>query len=109
MLKSARVRFLALAAAFLLQACMVVPRTMQTFDPECRTVANQMVLEEVQLGAIQHCSNEGCVALIIGAGVAAVASVIISGTIVVVGNVAYWFERRAGCLKGSTGSATSGT
>lgn len=97
--KSACFRFLALAAVVLLQACMVVPRTTQTFDPECRAVANHMVLEQVQLGAIQHCSNEGCVALIIGAGVAAVASVIISGTIVVVGNVAYWLERRAECLR----------
>jgi hypothetical protein len=97
--KSARFKFIALAAVVLLQACMYLPRTTQTFDPECRVVANHMVLQEVQLGAIQRCSNEGCVALIVGAGVTAVASAIISGTIVVVGNIAYWLERRAECLK----------
>jgi hypothetical protein len=92
----------ALAAVVLLQACAYVPRTTQAFDPECRVIANHMVLQEVQLGAIQHCSNEGCVALIVGAGVTAVASVLISGTIVVVGNIAYWLERRAECLKVQT-------
>lgn len=88
-----------LAGVVLLQACVYVPRTTQVFDPECRIMANHMVLQEVQLAAIQHCANEGCIALIVSAGVATVASVIVSGTIIVVGNIAYWFERRAGCLK----------
>ena len=97
--KSLRFKFTALAAVVLLQACVFVPRTTQVFDLECRVVANHMVLQEVQLASIQRCANEGCIALIVSAGVATVASVIISGTIVVVGNIAYWFERRAGCLK----------
>ena len=96
--KNPRLKFLVLAALVLLQACMYVPRTTQVFDPECQAVANHMVLQEVQLAAIQRCSNEGCVALIVAAGVITVASVIISGTIVVAGNIAYWLERRAGCL-----------
>lgn len=97
--KSHCFKFIALAAVALLQACVYVPRTAQVFDPECRGVANHMVLQEVQLASIQRCANEGCIALIVSAGVATVASVIISGTIVVVGNIAYWLERRAGCLR----------
>jgi len=83
----------------LLQACIYVPRTTQVFDPECQIVANHMVLEEVQVAAIQGCSNQGCVALVVGAGMVSAASAIISGTIVVTGNVAYWFERKAYCRK----------
>ncbi|HEY9066281.1 MAG TPA: hypothetical protein VIO33_14950 [Burkholderiaceae bacterium] len=97
--KTARFVLPAFAAAVLLQACVYVPRNTQTFDRDCQVVANHLVLQEVQVGAIQRCANEGCVALIVAAGVTAVASVIISGTIVVVGNVAYWLERKAGCLK----------
>ena len=97
--KKPRFDFLLVALAFLLQACVYVPRTTQVFDPECQVVANHMVLQEVQLGAIQRCANEGCIALIIGAGVTAVASAIISGTIVIAGNVAFWLERRTGCFK----------
>jgi hypothetical protein len=92
---------LAVAVAWLalLQACIYVPRTTQVFDPECQIVANHMVLEEVQVAAIQGCSNEGCVALVVGAGVVSAASAIISGTIVVTGNIAYWFERKAYCRR----------
>jgi hypothetical protein len=90
-------RRVVLLALTLLQACVYVPRTTQVYDPDCQGVANRMVLQEVQLAAIQHCANEGCIALIVTAGIATAASVVISGTIVVAGNVAYWFERRAQC------------
>jgi hypothetical protein len=81
----------------LLQSCVYVPRTTQVFDPQCRVAAKHMVLQEVQLAAIQHCANEGCVVLVLAAGVATAASVLISGTLVVAGNVAYWFERQSQC------------
>jgi hypothetical protein len=90
-------KFLVLVAATVLPGCIYVPRTTQVFDPECQIASNHMVLQPVQVAAIQGCTNEGCVALIVGAGIATGASVIISGTIVVAGNVAYWFERRARC------------
>jgi hypothetical protein len=92
-------RLLALGLLALLQACMVVPRTTQVFDPECQVVANHMVLEEVQLAAIHQCANQGCIALIVGAGVITAASLVISGTIVVAGNIAYWFEKQSQCRK----------
>ena len=76
---------------------MYLPVTTQVYDPECQGVRNHMVLQEVQVAAIQHCANEGCVALIVGASIVTAASVIISGTIVVAGNVAYWIERNAHC------------
>lgn len=82
----------------LMQGCVYLPRTTQVYDPDCHVMANRMVLEEVQVAAIHHCANEGCVALVVTAGLATAASVVISGTIVVAGNVAYWFERRSGCV-----------
>jgi hypothetical protein len=90
-------KVMGLAVFTVLQGCIYLPRTTQVFDPECQIVANHMVLQQVQVAAIQGCTNEGCVALIVGAGIATGASAVISGTIVVAGNVAYWFERRAKC------------
>ena len=98
-LRRARARWLLLGVVALLQACMVLPRTIQVFDRDCQVFANHMVLEEVQVAAIGGCANQGCVALIVGASVVTAASVIVSGTIVVTGNIAYWFERRAQCPK----------
>lgn len=91
---------LALGLLMPLQACMVVPRTTQVFDPECQVVSNHMVLEAVQVAAIHQCANQGCIALVVGAGIVSAASIVISGTIVVAGNIAYWFEKQSQCRKG---------
>jgi hypothetical protein len=96
--------FAALSAgtlAALLQACVYVPRTTEVYDSDCRIASKQMVLEPVQIAAIAGCSNDGCVALLLAAGATAVASAVISGSIVVVGNVAYWFEKQGRCKKES--------
>ncbi|MBC8057084.1 MAG: hypothetical protein H7Y61_10945, partial [Rhizobiales bacterium] len=54
-------------------------------------------LEGGQVAAIQRCENQGCAALVVGAIAVTTATVIVSGSIVVVGNIVYWLERRARC------------
>ena len=92
-------RLFVLGLLALLQACVVVPRTTQVFDAECQVMANQMVLQEVQLAAIHQCANQGCIALVVGASIVTAASLVVSGTIVVAGNIAYWFEKQSQCRK----------
>ena len=98
-MKHRSLQLLMLGLVAMLQACMYLPRTTQVFDPECQVVSNHMVLEGVQVAAIQHCANQGCIALVVGASVFTAASVVISGTIVVAGNIAYWFERASQCQR----------
>ncbi len=90
---------LTLAALALLQACVVVPRTDSVYDEECKYQRRQMVLEVQQIGAFGGCANDGCVALLVGAGVVAAASAVVSSSIAVVGNVVYWFERQGRCAR----------
>jgi predicted small integral membrane protein len=95
---SLRLAFSVVLAGALLSACVVVPVTIASYDPDCQVVTHHMELQAVQVGAISGCSNQGCAALVLAAtGVTAV-SAIISGSIVVIGNVGYWAERRAGCV-----------
>ena len=82
----------------LLQACVVVPRTDSVYDESCKLQRRQMTLEVQQIGAFRACSNEGCAALLVGAGVVVVASAVVSGSIAVVGNVVYWFEHQGRCV-----------
>jgi hypothetical protein len=89
----------ALGVAAVLQACVVVPRTTSVYDEECRLQRRQMVLEVQQIGAFGGCSNDGCAALLVGAGVVVAASAVLSGSIAVVGNVVYWIERQGQCAK----------
>ena len=85
-------------AGALVSACVVVPVTIASYDPGCQVITHHMELQAVQIGAISGCSNQGCAALVLAAtGVTAV-SAIVSGSIVIIGNVGYWAERRAGCV-----------
>ena len=90
-------RWLALCAVFFLCACVYVPRMTRVYDHECKVMARQLVLEGGQVAAIQRCENQGCVALIVGAGAVTAVTLVVSGSIVVVGNIAYWLERKAQC------------
>ncbi|MEJ8836902.1 hypothetical protein [Ramlibacter sp. AN1133] len=90
---------LAAALAALLGACVVVPRTVVGYDPECHVVARQMTLQAVQVASIAGCSNSGCGVLLAAAGATAAASMVVSGTIAVVGNVVYWLEKQGNCAR----------
>jgi hypothetical protein len=85
--------------SLLLSACIVLPRTEIVFDDDCKIQKRQMVLDVHQVGWFGGCANEGCVALLVGAGAVATATAVISGSIAVVGNVVYWLERRGQCFK----------
>ena len=88
---------LAACAAVLLAGCVVVPYTVERYDPQCRVVSRSMELQAVQLAWIQHCVNETCAAMLAAAGATAAASAVISGSIALVGNVVYWLERQGRC------------
>jgi hypothetical protein len=85
-----------------LQACVVVPRTVETYDPDCRVQTKRMELEAVQLASLQGCHQHDCAAWLVAAGATAMASAVVSGSIAVVGNVVYWFERQGRCVRAAS-------
>lgn len=90
--------FLLPVFVFVLAGCVVVPRTVENYDPQCQVVARHMTLEAWQVASLGGCSNEGCVVLLAAAGVTAAASAVVSGSIAVVGNAVYWLERQGRCV-----------
>lgn len=90
-------RGLPAAAALALAGCIVVPRTVEVYDPDCRIRTRQMELEPVQIATIGHCVNQDCALMLAAAGITVAASAVISGSIVIVGNVVYWFEKQGRC------------
>lgn len=87
----------AFAAALLLQGCIFVPRTTAVYDAACHIEAKQMTLEQAQLGSLGSCQGKGCAELLVAMGAVAAASAVISGTIVIAGNIVYWFEKAGRC------------
>jgi hypothetical protein len=89
----------AAAAVLGLSGCIYTPRTTQTFDEECQTQAHHMSLEREEQVKLMGCTQQGCAALLVAAGLVTVASAVVSGSIVVVGNVVYWFEKQGRCAR----------
>ncbi|MDH5538346.1 MAG: hypothetical protein OEY03_02975 [Rhizobacter sp.] len=87
-----------MALVALLQACVVVPRTTHVYDESCRIHARRMVLEVEQVGYIGGCANQGCLTLLVAAGVVTAATAVVSGSIAVAGNIIYWLEMQGQCV-----------
>ena len=79
-----------------------MPQTQHFYDPACGVAKKQITLEVAVLPGFHSCSGDGCVALMVTAGVVTVASAVISGSVAVIGNVLYWAERRGQCPPGTT-------
>jgi hypothetical protein len=92
-----RAAVLAASTGALLAACVVVPQTREVYDVDCRTMKKQMTLETAVVGGFQSCQGEGCVALLTAAGAVTAATAVVSGSIALVGNVVYRFERQGRC------------
>lgn len=97
---------LVVALSFVTSSCIVVPKKVPYYDEGCQIVANKLELTTEQysiLASINQCADDACVTEITSAvlGVALVVpvSAVISGSIVVVGNTAYWLQKQGNCFK----------
>lgn len=90
-----------LLSAAALAGCIVVPRTAEVYDAKCGAYVKQVILEAEVIAGIGHCHNDQCLAILASLGVISAVSAVVSGTFAVVGNVAYWVERRGQCPAGS--------
>ena len=90
-----------LLAAGLLQGCIVVPQTVPqstiAYDEECKVLAKQWTLKSVEIGRFGGCSQRDCIYLLMGMGIVAASSLVVSGSIVVIGNTVHWLEKQGKC------------
>jgi hypothetical protein len=92
-------RLMTLSLAAVLSGCIYVPVTTQVYDPDCRVIAKHLELQPVQVAAFASCRGGECSAQLVFLGATAAVSAVVSGSIVVVGNVAYWFEKQGRCAR----------
>lgn len=86
-------------SAALLSACVVVPQTREVYDADCKVMKRQMTLQTAQLGGFQSCGDDACKALLVAAGAVTAASAVVSGSVALVGNMLFWFERQGQCAR----------
>ena len=87
------------AAAALLAGCIVLPQTETVYDPDCKMHTRQVTLQAAYLGGFQSCAGEGCAAMLATMGIVTAASVVVSGSIALIGNVVYFMELQARCQR----------
>ena len=86
-------------AALFLTGCVVYPRNIEYYDGDCDIVAKKMILESsAGSGAVVNCSNRECLAVVLGV---TAASLIVAGSIVIVGNTVHWLEKQGRCISKS--------
>ena len=98
-MKLGGVRWCVLAASLALQACVVVPQTREVYDPECKVMKRQMTLQTAALGSFQSCGDDACKAMLVAMGAVTAATAVVSGSVALVGNMLYWFERQGQCVR----------
>jgi len=73
------------------------PKTVRAYDEECQIVAREMVLDVTDPNASRTCGSNGCVGQLVLEAAVLAASTVVSGSIVVAGNVVYWLEKKRNC------------
>jgi hypothetical protein len=83
-----------------LTGCMVTTQVVQHYDDECHIVTKHVELNKPELASIGYCRDAtSCVGNLVVMGAMSAASVVISGSVVVVGNAVYWLEKQGQCRR----------
>lgn len=85
------------SCTLLLGSCVYLPKTTTLYDEKCKIMKHHMTLEVHQAATIAGCANEACVAALVVFGAVSAATAVVSGSVVVVGNVVYWLEKQGQC------------
>ncbi|MCX7150605.1 MAG: hypothetical protein NTY05_14580 [Rhodocyclales bacterium] len=88
----------------LLSGCVYLPETTVRYDPKCGIYERKMTMQPYQVGSLMGCRDEGCVTGLVAAGVVSAASAVVTGSVVVIGNVVNWLEKQGQCLNPAPGA-----
>jgi len=77
-----------------LSGCAYYPATVEYYDDHCEIAHRKLVVQESTYGAMRQCENEACVVALLSIP----AEYVVVGSLVVVGNVVLWMEKKGRCL-----------
>ncbi|MFL0810968.1 MAG: hypothetical protein K6L76_11185 [Agarilytica sp.] len=88
---------LACACILNLNACVFYPRTYTTYNEKCDEIVKKMELEAKDMLYLSNCTGDECIDDLVILGFASAVTAVVSGTIVISGNIIYWMEEQAQC------------
>lgn len=92
----------AVGLAALCNACMFYPRTYTVYDEECKMMTKKMELGVTEYTHLSSCSGDDCIDELFFLGFVGAVSAVVSGTVVVSGNMVYWMEKQMNCENSRT-------
>lgn len=87
---------------FLCNACVFYPRTYTVYDRECEIMTKKMELGVTEYTHFSSCSDDECIDELFFLGFVGAVSAVVSGTVVVSGNMVYWMEKQMNCENSRT-------
>lgn len=88
--------------------CVYYPTVDDNYK-NCALITNKLELDHANLNAVpSSCKDEECVAQLVVYAAVPATTFVISGSIVVVGNVIHWMEKEGTCEDGFVRSTLSG-
>ncbi|WP_039914104.1 hypothetical protein [Cellvibrio mixtus] len=91
-----------------LNACVVVPKKVASYDEKCKVAVQKITLDlaPVESDTDWHCTNENCAwdvsSEIFNAVLTTTTSAVVSGSVALAGNTLYWLESNGDCPSGSS-------
>lgn len=82
-----------------LSGCVTLPKTTEIYNPDCQFVTKHSELESVYIAALGGCKDEQCAGLLVFASAVTAASIVLSGSVVLMENMVYWLEKPDDCNK----------
>lgn len=85
------------SVALISTACVYAPNFVHRYDRDCQIMVRQAELELATVNRLNSCDADRCVVSVLEAGLVSVGSAVISGSIVLVSNTAFWIEKQRDC------------
>jgi hypothetical protein len=83
--------------ALLFAGCVASTKIVSVYDPKCQIMTRKVIASVEQVRALDACSNQECVAQVLGLVVSSVAAPVVAGSVAIVGNAVFWLEKAANC------------
>lgn len=86
---------LIIGIVFISSACAYYPKQVVVYDSDCNVNYKKLILKKDKSNMrVGKCENEACIASLLTIPLQA----LVAGSIVVAGNIVYWFEKEGTCL-----------
>jgi hypothetical protein len=84
-------------AVLALNACVVVPVMDRRAEVPCDMATRQITLDVQQIAALGGCRGDECLAQLVVGGFVFATSLVVSGSVAIIGNTMHWIERARKC------------